>query len=187
MRAAPAPPLWQNNLVASYRDRLQPELLRFPGLWRTRILIGAVLFITILIAVLVWEFGGPRMDQRWRELGVLALLALWLLACWPAEIVCGPAGVEQRRWFGLRKARVGWNEVLGIEEREEFGGLGRRLGVAVRVIAVVGADAVVRHTPRHPDPERFLRECRMRMEEWKARRGKALDRHASSAAQEERR
>lgn len=187
MRAAPAPPLWQNDLVASYRDRLQPELLRFPGLWRTRILIGAALFITILIAVLVWEFGGPRMDERWSELGVLALLALWLLACWPGEIVCGPAGVEQRRWFRLWKTRVRWSEVLGIEEREEFGGLGRRLGLAGRVIAVAGTHGEVRHTPRHPDPERFLRECRMRMEEWKARRGEALDRRARSAAQEERR
>ncbi len=169
MRAAPAPPLWQNDLVASYRDRLQPELLRFPGLWRTRGLIGAALFLTAVIAALVWEFGDPRLNGRARELGQLALLALWLLGCWPGEIVCGPAGVEQRRWFGLWKTRIRWGEVLGIEEKEEFGGLGRRLGVAVRVIAVVGKDAVVRHTPRHPDPERFLRECRMRMEEWKAR------------------
>ncbi len=173
MRAAPAPPLWQNGHVASYRDRLRPELLRFPGLWRTRILIGAGLFLAAFSAVLVWEFGGPRVDARWRELGVLAIFALWLLACWPGEIVCSPAGVEQRRWFGLVRKTVRWDQVLGIEETEEFAGLGRRLGLAARVIAVTGTDGAVRHTPRHPDPDRFLRECRMRMEEWNARQGGA--------------
>lgn len=155
--------------MASYRDRRQPELLRFPGQWHTRILIGAGLFIAILAAVFVWQFSGPRTDTRGRELALLALLALWLLACWPGEIVCGPAGVEQRRWFWLVKAKIRWDEVLGIEEKEEFAGLGRRLGLAARVIAVRGARGTVRHTPRHPDPDRFLRECRMRMEEWSAR------------------
>lgn len=123
----------------------------------------------MLTAVLVWEFGGPRLDVRGRELALVALFALWLLACWPGEIVCGPAGVEQSRWFGLVRIKIRWNEVLGIEEREEFGGLGRRLGLSARVIAVTGASGIVRHTPRHPDPDRFLRECRMRMEEWNAR------------------
>lgn len=159
--------------MASYRDRLQPELLRFPGLWRTRILIGAGLFVAAVSAVLVWEFGGPPMDARGRELVLLAILALWLLACWPGEIVCGPAGVELRRWFGLRKTRIRWDQVLGVEETEEFGGLGRSLGLATRVIAVTGTNGVIRHTPRHPDPDRFLRECRMRMEEWNARQGGA--------------
>ncbi len=171
--------------MASYRDRLRPELLRFPGLWRTRILIGAGLFVAVLTTALVWEFGGPRMGARGRDLCVLALFALWLLACWPGEIVCGPAGVEQRRWFGLGKTMIRWDAVLGIEERQEFGGLGRRLGLAVRVIAVTGAGRVVLHTPRHPDPERFLRECRMRMEEWHARQGGASVSTGPAAAREE--
>jgi len=162
------PPLWQNGLVASYRDRLQPELLRFPGLWRTRILIGAGLFAFALVAVLVWEFGAP--GERVRDWAVLAVAAVCLLTCWPAEIVCGPFWVEQRRWLGLRKVRVPWDEVLGIEEREEIGGFGRSLGLATRLIVVTGSRGVIRHTPRHPDPERFVRECRMRMEEWEAKR-----------------
>lgn len=169
MRAAAAPLLWQNGHVASYRDRLRPELLRFPGLWRTRILIGAGLFAAILSAAPVGKFGGPGMDARSRELALLAVLSLWLLACWPREIVCGPAGVEQRRRYGLGKTVIRWDEVLGIEEKDEFGGLGRSLRLATRVIAVTGTNGVIRHTPRHPDPDRFLRECHMRMEEWKAR------------------
>lgn len=185
MRAAPAPPLWQNGHVASYRDRLRPELLRFPGLWRTRILIGAGLFLAIFSALLVWEFGGPGTVARWRELALLAILALWLLACWPGEIVCGPAGVEQRRWLGMGKTVIRWDEVLGIEERGEFAGLSRRLGLAARVIAVTGTNGVVRHTPRHPDPDRFLRECRMRMEEWNARQGGTSVGFGLSRAREE--
>jgi hypothetical protein len=157
--------------VASYRDRLQPELLRFPGLWRTRILIGAGLFAAVLISLLVVQFGAPKAVQR--ELAALALFALALLAVWPREIVCGPGGVEQRRIFWLGKCRIPWDGVLALEEKREFGGVGARLGLATGVIAVVGGRATIRHTPRHPDPERFLRECRMRMEEWELRHAAA--------------
>jgi len=155
--------------VASYRDRLQPELLRFPGLWRTRILIGAGLLAVAVTAALVFEFGDPRPDVRLRELGALASAALFLAACWPREITCGPAGVEQFRLFGMGRKRIRWGGVSTIEERQEWRGLGARLGFSVRLIAVVGTQSAIRHTPRHPDPERFLRECRMRMEEWQAR------------------
>lgn len=159
----------QNKVVASYRDRLQPELLRFPGLWRTRILIGAGLLAVAVTALLVFEFGDPRPDVRLRELGALASAVLFLAACWPREIVCGPAGVEQFRLFGLGRKRIRWGDVSAIEERQEWRGLGAGLGFSVRLIAVVGGQSAIRHTPRHPDPERFLRECRMRMEQWQAR------------------
>lgn len=159
--------------MASYRDRLQPELLRFPGLWRVRILIGAGLFAAALAAALVFEFGDPRPEARLRELGALGGTCLFLLACWPREIVCGPAGLEQCRIFGLGKQRLRWGDVLTIEEKQEFRGFGAWFGLSVRLIAVIGPELVIRHTPRHPDPARFLRECRMRREEWQARHGAA--------------
>lgn len=159
--------------MASYRDRLNPELLRFPGLWRTRILISAGLLVNALTGLLCWWFEtGAR--RPWElELALLAALSLWMLACWPREITCGPGGVAQRKWLGLRTARIGWGEVQAIEPLEEFGGAGKRLGLAVSVIRVASARCEIRHTPRHPDAERFLRECRMRMEERASRQARA--------------
>lgn len=166
---------------------MQPELLRFPGLWRTRMLIGAGLFAAGLTAALVWEFGNAHDGNRVHEFGLLAVLAVWLSACWPREIVCGPAGVEQYRLFGLGKVRVPWSEVLGIEQGRELLGAGAKVGLATGTIAVIGASATIRHSPRHPDPERFLRECRMRMEEWEARHRAAGRSGAPAAAGEEKR
>lgn len=158
--------VWQNGLVASYRDRMNPELLRFPGLWRTRILIGAALLVNVLTALLCWWFEtGVR--RPWEaELVLLAGLSAWQLACWPREIICGPAGVEQRQWLGLRKVRIGWGDIRALEPCEEFGGAGKRFGLEAAAIRVVAEDREIRHSPRHPDPARFLAECRLRMEEW---------------------
>lgn len=158
--------------MASYRDRVNPELLRFPGLWRTRILVSAGLLVNALTGLLCWWFEtGVRRPWEW-ELALLALISVGMLACWPREIVCGPAGVEQRQWLGLRKVRIGWGEVTALEPYEECGGAGKRLGLAVSGIRVASERRRIRHTPRHPDPDRFLRECRMRIEEWSARQGR---------------
>lgn len=161
--------------MTSFRDRRFPELLRFPGLWRPRILVLAGLLINSLAALLCWWFetGAPR--PREAELGLLAAISLWMLACWPREIVCGPAGVEQRKRFWLGITRIGWGEVRALEPGEEFFGIGKRFGLETSVVCVVSGRAEIRHTPRHPDRERFLRECRMRMEEWAAKQGLARE------------
>lgn len=155
----------QNGLVGSYRDSLYPELVHFPGRWRTRLLIGAGLLVNALTALLSWWFESPAPRPREAELGLLAALSLWMIACWPREILCGPAGVEQRQWLGLRRVRIPWDEVLAIEPYEEFGGAVRRLGIECSALRVFSSRHEIRHTPRHPDPDRFLRECRMRVEE----------------------
>lgn len=165
--------VWQNGLVASYRDRMNPELLRFPGLWRTRILIGAALLVNALAALLCWWFETGARRPWEAELALLAALSLWQLACWPHEIICGPSGVEQRQWLGLRKVRIGWGEIRALEPCEEFGGAGKRFGLAVASIRVLAEGRQIRHSPRHPDPDRFLAECRLRMEEWASRRDRA--------------
>lgn len=170
MRRAVARPLWQNGLVASYRDRRQPELLRFPGLWLTRILIGVGLFFVVLTAILSEWFDSPGAPASAFERPALFAAALWLLACWPREIVCGPTGIEQRRLFGLGKTFIRWNEVQAILTRNEFAGIGRWLGLASEVVVISSPVSRIRHTPRHPDRARFLSECRMRMEESKFRR-----------------
>ncbi|MGC8884443.1 MAG: hypothetical protein ACP5UT_16550 [Bryobacteraceae bacterium] len=151
--------------MASFRDRLDPELLHFPGRWRTRILIGAGLLVNALTALLCWWFESPAPRPLEAELGLLAALSLWMAACWPREILCGPAGVGQRQWLGLRRVRIPWDEVLAVEPYEEFGGAGKRFGIECSALRVVSNRHEIRHTPRHPDPDRFLRECRMRMKE----------------------
>lgn len=184
MPRAVARPLCQNGLVASYRDRRQPELLRFPGLWLTRILIGSGLFLILLTAVLSEWFDSPAAPASMPERVVLLATALWLLACWPREIVCGPVGVEQRRLFGLGKTFIRWNEVQSILTRSEFAGLGRWLGLASEVTVVSGPASSIRHTPRHPDRSRFLSECRMRMGEWRLRRSVGSSGLPSAAKEE---
>jgi len=159
--------------VASFRDPLQPELVRFPGLWRTRILAGAGLFFAALTAVLGWWFASPTAPSSWKENTVLLGLALWLAACWPREIVCGPVAAEQRQWLGLRKVRIRWDEDPALERKQEFLGLGRWLGLAASVIELSSPAGVIRHTPRHADAERFVQECRRRMEESQQRRAAA--------------
>jgi hypothetical protein len=184
-RGAVSAGVWQNGLVASYRDRMNPELLRFPGLWRTRILIGAALLVNALTALLCWWFESPSPRSREAELGLLAALSLWMIACWRREILCGPAGVEQRQWLGLRRVRIPWNEVLAVEPYEEFGGAGRRLGIESSALRVVSSRHEIRHTPRHPDPDRFLRECRMRMEERAVQRPRMQEQSGILRPQEE--
>lgn len=185
MPRAVARPLCQNGLVASYRDRRQPELLRFPGLWLTRILIGAGLFVIVLTAILSEWFDSPGAPASTLERAILFATALWLLACWPREIVCGPSGVEQRRLFGLGRLRIRWDEVQAISQRQEFGGLARLFGLAGGLVEVRARGRAVRHTPRHPDPERFLQECRMRIGEWQGRRGSGLPSPEPAAARME--
>ncbi len=177
--------VWQNGLVASYRDRMNPELLRFPGLWRPRILMGAALLVNALTALLCWWFETGARRPWEAELALLAALSLGILACWPREITCGPAGVEQRQWLGLRKVRIGWGEIRALETREEFGGAGRGLGLTVAAIDVVAEGRRIRHSPRHPDRERFLAECRLRMQEWASKQ--ARTRQPAGAAESGRR
>lgn len=152
--------------MASYRDRLNPELLRFPGLWRTRILIGAGLLVNGLAGVLCWWFETGHQRPWEAELAVLAALSLWMLACWPREIICGPAGIRQRQWLGLRRLHLAWEDVLALEEYRELGGIGHWLGLEDRALRIVSNHGEICHTPRHPDRNRFLLECRMRMQEW---------------------
>lgn len=155
--------------MASYRDRRHPELLRFPGLWLTRILIGAGLSLLALSAILAIAFDPPGAPLPLAERAALAALALFFLACWPREIVCGPSGIEQRRLFGLGKTFLRWSDVQSVSVHQEFFGIGRRLGLATEVAVVSSPVSRIRHTPRHPDRARFLLECRQRMKEWRAR------------------
>ncbi len=171
--------------MASFRDPLQPERVHFPGCWRTRILIGAGLFLLLLTGLLAWWFEDPGMRGQPEDWAMLLLAALWLLACWPREIVCGPAAVEQRQWLGLRKVRIRWDEEPRIEQTQEFGGVGRLLGLAASAVAVAGPEGVIRHTPRHADAERFLQECRRRTEECRLRRAAAARPQEPVRAQEE--
>ncbi len=180
-----ARPLWQNGLVASFRDRCQPELLRFPGLWLTRILIGTGLFVVAVTAILAAWFDPHGARASATEPVALLAAALWLLACWPREIVCGPAGIEQRRLFGSGKTFIRWSEVRSINRKSEFLGIARLLGLDPEVVVVSSPVSSIRHTPRHPDRPRFLLECRQRLQEWKARPAAGPAAAQPATAQEE--
>ncbi len=171
--------------MASYWDRRRPELLRFPGLWLTRILIGAALFVLLLTVLLSVWFDPPGAPAPLAERATLAALALWLLACWPREIVCGPVGLEQCRLFGLGKTRILWSEVQSVSVKREFLGIGRWFGLPSQVIVVSSPVSRTRHTPRHPDRARFLLECQKRMQEWKSRKTAGPAAAEPAAAQEE--
>lgn len=176
--------LWHNEGVASYRDLRHPELIRFPGLWLTRILIGTALFVLLLTAILSAWFDPPGAPAPLGERAALAAVALWLLACWPREIVCGPSAIEQRRLFGLGRTSIHWGEVQSVSPQPEFFGIGRWLGLDSEVIVVSSPVSRIRHTPRHPDRARFLQECQRRMQEWKSRPA-AGQLPAGSAAKQE--
>lgn len=101
------------------------------------------------------------------ELGVIAALSVLYWTQWPVEIVCGPDEIETFGLLGRRTCLIRWDEVGAIEEGHEVRGLGARWGLRSDVLRIVSEDGrrVIVHTPRHPDRDRFRRECGLRIEE----------------------
>ncbi|MBI4893996.1 MAG: hypothetical protein HY821_25485 [Acidobacteria bacterium] len=157
--------------MASYRDRRQPELLRFPGDLRPKILICCALFVNLLCALVSLAITSPWQIRAFDFL-ILGVVSFLEIRAWPREITLDPGGIQLLNLLGKPLRSIAWHEITAMEESHEFGGaLARALGLTTDTLVVRTADPFhsIVHTSRHPDRDRLLREYRQQQKSAAAR------------------
>lgn len=155
---------WQNGNVASFRDRRNPEALRFPSYLRIKGLIVCGLTIDLLCAIIV-IYGDAADWHLGFDAAIIGLSVILKALIWPPEIVLDQFGLHSCGLVSLFNTHIPWKEVGTVRPSVEVPGFGPKfLGLrndALEVHSKVGSARVV-HTPHHPDRDRLVREVRLR-------------------------
>jgi hypothetical protein len=150
--------------VASFRDRINPEAIRFPGDLRIKILI-VIGLAADFVCVLVAAHGAESIGKNTFEAVVITIAVAFKLFCWPAEIVADQFGIHSNGRVPGSRIQIPWNELGAIRPSTQVRGFGPlALGLRNDTIEVVSMDgnSVIVHTPCHPDRDRLLREPHLR-------------------------
>ena len=150
--------------MASFRDRRNPEAVRFPGDFGPKLLIIVGLFTDIVCTVAEWFSTRSHTDKA-PEVVALVLFTVLLLRCWPHEIVVDQYGVHSLSPFGVGGRHIPWSEVALVRPAFELGaGWAARLRLRTDTLEIYSSDSrhKVVHTPRHPDRQRLLFELKQR-------------------------
>lgn len=150
--------------MASFRDRINPEAIRFPGDLRIKVLIVSGLFVDFL-CVLVATHGS---ESDWKNVfnaTVITVSVAFKLFNWPGEIVADQFGIHSRGRIPGTKIHIPWNELGAVRPSTQVPGFGPfALGLRNDTLELVSKDgkSVIVHTPCHPDRDRLLREPQLR-------------------------
>lgn len=149
--------------MASFRDRENPEALRFPCDLRVQVLFYVALAVDLAAAAAVL-FTRDTVSARAFDAALLALLLIFKLRHWPRQIVADQFGLHSLGLFNFWNVRIPWHDVESAASTEiPFFGpspLGLR-NDTLEFRARSGGARIV-HTPHHPDRDRLLREVRLR-------------------------
>jgi hypothetical protein len=146
--------------VASYRDPRYPEVLRFPGDLRPRILICIAIFVNLCCAFLSLVISSPSHIRLIDALVLCGLTYLYYRA-WPGDITSDPQGLRAYRMFGRLLTFIPWTDIRSVDYGTEFGGRpSAALGLTTDILTVRSSSSPrpIIHTSRHPDRPRLLRE-----------------------------
>lgn len=146
--------------MSSYRDSLNPELILFPGTLASYVVLGASAALCILVlGVLFW---GPADWTRFvfAPLTVLVLAAIY--SAWPRCIALGEQGAWQYDILGRKRRFIPWGQMAPAQQGSELNwlpGVSCTGFAAARTVVLSSVDGSARIvlTPRHADPERFLK------------------------------
>jgi hypothetical protein len=150
--------------VASFRDRINPEAIRFPGELRVKVLIVCGLLVDVL-CILVATHGNESIWKNLFDAAVIAIAVGFKVSCWPYEIVSDQSGLHSNGRVPGAKINITWGELGAIRPAVHVRGFGPRvLGLPNDAIELVSRDgsSVIAHTPCHPDRARLLREPHLR-------------------------
>ena len=150
--------------MASFRDRRNPEALRFPSYLRIKGLIVCGFTIDLLCAIVV-VFADAGTWNYAIDGAVIGLSVILKAIVWPREIVIDQFGLHSCGLFSLFNTHIPWNEVGAVRSSTEVPGFGPRfLGFRNDALKVQSKDGSARvvHTPHHPDRDRLVREVRLR-------------------------
>lgn len=151
--------------MSSYRDRLNPELVHFPGRLASYSVLGAcaVACLFMLAVLAAGEAGWER--------GVFGPLTCAVLAAvyraWPRRITLGERGAWQCNILGRKSFMIRWNGMAPPRTGVELGWLlsKPREGFAANRTAVLSSLTHSRKvvlTPRHSGHDHFLKLARAR-------------------------
>jgi len=148
--------------VPSYRDRQNPEAVRFPGNFVPKLVLALGLIANVLGLVSVAAVGAPWWN---RVLDVILLLgtSLVYLKTWPRVLVTDQFGLHKLGWRAKSRISIAWNEIQSVQPGRELGGdAAAGMGLATDTLVITGSQPGQRivHTPRHPDRARLLLEMR---------------------------
>jgi hypothetical protein len=149
--------------VPAYRDPIRPEVVHYPGSLGTKILLTLILAVSVGLLAAVFEFE-EKVEWIWQVPLLLAVIGLCLWA-WPFELRTTEYGVEQRgllRHHRIPYAALGKVEIGG--ELRLFSPTPRRGGLTTACIRLIDKSGRrrLKHTTRHEDPERLLKELKRR-------------------------
>jgi hypothetical protein len=146
--------------VASYRDPRFPEVLRFPGDLRPRILIAIAIFVNFLCVFLTIVITSPS-HVRLMDALVLSGLTIAYFRVWPGDITSDPQGLRAYNMFGRLLTFIPWPDIQSVEHGHGFGGrIAAALGLTTDILIIrsSSSSSSIVHSSRHPDRQRLLRE-----------------------------
>lgn len=150
--------------MASYRDRRQPDLLRFPGNLRPRVLILVGLFVNLLCALLTIVTASPWYVRAFDAIVILGL-SWFEIRAWPGEITVDSQGLRMHDIFGRCRRFLPWSDIQAVEHARSITHPAvdsLRLSTDILVIRGLSTDQTIVHTSGHPDRDRLLREFELR-------------------------
>lgn len=146
--------------MPSYRDRYNPEAVRYPADFRPKILICLALLTNLICGLAVIVSPGSVLYNCFAAVVLISTTALYI-HLWPTTLVTDQTGLHGLWLLGRRRQFIGWNDVGALSEESELGmDWAVKLRVRVDQLVVSNRDGTVRiaHTPRHPDRQRMLKE-----------------------------
>jgi len=150
--------------VGSFRDRINPDAIRFPGNLRIKILIVIGLAIDLACAAAVIVIGGRTTVQVFAG-AVLFLSVAFKLFFWPKQIITDQFGLHSMGLIPGGATHIAWQDIGAVLPATEVPGFGNLVfGFRNDTLEFHSKDhsARVVHTPNHPDRDRLLLEVRHR-------------------------
>lgn len=151
-------------LVSSYRDRLDPEVVHFPGSFASRTLLAVVAFLCVATVPVILMFGYGWLN--WVHAGLVVILLAVIVGTWPRRICIDDVAVSQFTLFGKRHHFIRHEDMAPVVFTPELRTLAwmtpRRASWTNVVMRSTLENKRIVHTPRHSDRDRFLSELHRR-------------------------